>query len=558
MAQEGPEPAFIPEPPVKPESLKVDVSGISHDSPHSSSSRPTTSPNSAASQASQEAEALRQSRLASYASVDRLLAQRNPPTHGLVRPTSVEAREPDRSHIVQPTPSHQRAASANMQVQVPQWQKKAELMEAWTEQPPQHFQDTTFDFGFSDHGIPNQSGPEHSMAPYNDGSFPSSMLPPDAWPHPLVIPQAPFHESSAAELQEGLQSPDFPLPAYPDSRRGSGTDSLADNFGSFALATPTHEVPPPMLQDSHIRHPDNQVDLAARRKRPRPAALTSASLRSRSYGALTSVSPTIRSGFTPPVHTVRHVKSTGHSLNAHYAGIRKPSSAQRSPLNVSTFAQAEAEAFQNLMAQHANDPPLLTSTTMGSSTPVPSPGLTINTQIQYGPPVQTTDMARSYQLAASQHLTLSTVSPPATPFASDFNPHAQYHAPPVSAPPQYASFADTTPPYSAGPMTNSSWPDAPLTSPDVANFSATYLPPLPAMSHGDPGMHVHHPLVLPSDDKIGYDGVDTPPDAKPAEFFIQEFPNQREAHAQVAQQLSHNKPKNYVFANSAPSDYDHA
>jgi hypothetical protein len=223
---------------------------------------------------------------------------------------------------------------------------------------------------------------------------------------------------------------------------------------------------------------------------------------------------------------------------------------------VSTFAQAEAEAFKNLMAQHANDPPLLTSTTMGSSTPVPSPGLSINTQMQYGPPVQKTDMARNYQLAASQHLTLSSVSPPATPFAPDFNPHAQYHAPPVSAPPQYASFADTTPPYSAGPLTNSSWPDAPLTSPDVANFSAAYLPALPTMGHGDAGMHVHHPFVLPSDDKMGYDGVDSPPDSKRAEFFIQEFPNQREAHAQVAQQLSQNKPKNYVFANSAPSDYD--
>jgi hypothetical protein len=50
--------------------------------------------------------------------------------------------------------------------------------------------------------------------------------------------------------------------------------------------------------------------------------------------------------------------------------------------------------------------------------------------------------------------------------------------------------------------------------------------------------------------------MDPRDDQKRTEFFITEFPNQQQEHAQVAQQLSQQKPKNYVFANSAPQDYD--
>jgi hypothetical protein len=44
-------------------------------------------------------------------------------------------------------------------------------------------------------------------------------------------------------------------------------------------------------------------------------------------------------------------------------------------------------------------------------------------------------------------------------------------------------------------------------------------------------------------------------DQKKTEFHIQEFPNQKQEHAHVAQQLAQQKPKNYVFANTAPHDY---
>ena len=64
--------------------------------------------------------------------------------------------------------------------------------------------------------------------------------------------------------------------------------------------------------------------------------------------------------------------------------------------------------------------------------------------------------------------------------------------------------------------------------------------------------------MLPSDNKLDYDAYSAQPEQKKTEFFIQEFPNQKQEHAHVAQQLAQNKPKSYIFANSAPGDYDQA
>ena len=46
------------------------------------------------------------------------------------------------------------------------------------------------------------------------------------------------------------------------------------------------------------------------------------------------------------------------------------------------------------------------------------------------------------------------------------------------------------------------------------------------------------------------------PEGKKTEFYIQEFPGQKEEHAHVAQQLAQSsKPKNYVFANTTQGDF---
>lgn len=418
--------------------------------------------------------------------------------------------------------------------------------------PHQTFVDNGFDFGFDDHltaSCDKQTDFVESVSQPLDVQ--SSIAQPMTWHEPIPTPTALSHNHFDAS-QTFTPPEDLQPPVYPGSRRGSGAESLTANFDHFDLTNDSPQLMSPSMASASIEQPDGQLDLAARRKRPRPAALNGASLRSRSYGQMSSMSPTFRPGMTPPAHTVRHVKSTGHSLNAHYSGIRKMSAAGRSPINVSTFA--EAEAFNRLMAAQA-------AAAQENTTPVPSPGHQLNSNFGPDDDFRNTKMelANRYQLPATQHLTLATASPPRTPFAAEYLPPGlgQLHMPPVSAPPQYATFPDYTPPYSAGPLTNSSWSDAPLTSPDVPNFPpVTYIPSIGHAPKSDSISGPFQQFMLPSDNKLDFDGFNMHSEQKKTEFFIQEFPNQREEHAHVAQQLAQSKPKAYVFANTAPSDYD--
>ena len=424
---------------------------------------------------------------------------------------------------------------------------------AWADAWASHqvFQDQSFDFGFD-----SQPTSAVCAEPVLINEDPQDVLQ-EAWQDSLPTPRGTAH--APFDGGHGFQSPDFPLSAYPEARRGSLADSLTNNFDAFALASESpHAITTPISAMSALP-PENHLDLAARRKRPRPAALTSASLRSRSYGAMT-MSPTFRPGMTPSAHAVRHVKSTGHNLNARYSGVRKPSSAQRSPINFSSFA--EADAFNKLLAHQATAQAV--ASTSEAPGPLQSPSLMVNPQtpIDYiaNSMSQKMELTRGYQLSTTQHLTLVTASPPTTPFAAEFDPsYAAFGMPPNAGRPQYASFPDYTPPYSAGPLTNSSWSDAPLISPDLPNFpSVTYIPSLGHTQNAE-SMNVPGPFQefrLASEFKPEMDSISNASDQKKTDFFIQEFPNQKEEHANVARQLAQQRPKNYVFANSAPSDYD--
>ncbi|RMZ91256.1 hypothetical protein DV736_g1485, partial [Chaetothyriales sp. CBS 134916] len=445
----------------------------------------------------------------------------------------------------------------------PQWQARHPLMDPWT--PGQQFQDTGFDFGFSQppqaevakDNVHQVATP--TFAPPHDGT--SS----NAWQRCVSNASAMVANEIEAQF---MGSPDLPFPQYSGSRRGSAAESLTANFDTFALANDS----PGNVPSSAIRMaepaaaPEVHLDIAARRNRPRPAALTSASLRSRSYGAATSMSPTFRTGMPLAPNMVRHVKSQGHSLNARFTGIRKPHSAQRSPINVSTFA--EAETWDRLMAQQAAA--AATSQIQSrhvdkvdSETLLATPCPTINTQLPLEDGqllVHKLELASRYQLPTTQHLTLSAASPPVTPYATEFahNPQ-QLSMAPVSAPPQYASFPDYTPPYSAGPLTESSWSDAPLNSPEVNKIpGAVYIQPMHPAHKMDSPHSLFQQFVLPSDTQSDRSYSISTPESKRTEFFIQEFPNQKEEHAHIALQLAQSRPKNYVFANTAAGDYDHA
>jgi hypothetical protein len=369
------------------------------------------------------------------------------------------------------------------------------------------FQDQSFDFGFeSQAALADCSQPGVDSVPTQKhlGLQENCLVSSDSWQDGLPTPRGGPHHP--LDIGHDFQSPDLPFPAYHSSRRGSAADSLTNNLDAFALTNDSPHALTTPVPAVPFSQPEAQLDLAARRKGRRPAPLTSTALRSRSYGAMTSMSPTFRPGMSPSAHTIRHVKSTGHNLNARYSGIRKPSSAQRSP-NISTFG--EAEAFNRLMAQQAAIAQATMKPTTENAGPLLSPPLMVNVQNPLdhigNPMAYNFELARTYQLPITQHLTLTTTSPPTTPFAAEFDKsQAAFGMPPVSAPLQYASFSDCTPPYSAGPLTNSSWSDAPLTSPDLPNFPpVTYIPSLGHMQKHDSMSGHFQDFVLASDTKPG-------------------------------------------------------
>ena len=95
--------------------------------------------------------------------------------------------------------------------------------------------------------------------------------------------------------------------------------------------------------------------------------------------------------------------------------------------------------------------------------------------------------------------------------------------------------------------------DAPLTSLDMATFQL--MPHMPSMAYlisTDMTNGQYRPF-LSSLDKS--EVSPTLSDPMKTEFFIHEFPGQKEEHAHVVQQLAQQKPKSYVFANVTPNDY---
>jgi hypothetical protein len=450
----------------------------------------------------------------------------------------------------------------------PDWDGNSPPSGPWNISLP-HPEERDFDFGFNEQSLDHHNtvhDVEQARMESPD-AIQGYALPADVWagtvPTPTVDAHAPLSNMALHE------SDPLPMPCFPPSRRVSSSDELTATLDQCVLAG-TPPLPSPVTTASTIpfeqfKKPEHHVDIAARRKRPRPAALGTAALRSFSYTGQSAMSPTFRLGRqSQNPHSIRHVKSSGHNLNVTYAGVRKPSSAQRSPLNIATFA--EAEEFSNLMAERKF--PRQPGPEQGCAPPTPLSNEDIlRTRLPtLEEPVfteQEHDAPDPYFLNG-QPSQFIMASPPSTPRKPDFlaQPQMQSMMPPMSAPPQYALFPDCTPPYSAGPLTTSSWSDAPLTSPEMATFPpAAHISQQP---YASPVMHEYGSGPSNPNHLISHPpGEQKPTDSthpalhgqKKTEFFIQEFPRQKEEHAHAAQQMAQQKPKNYVFANATPSDF---
>ncbi|KAJ5802621.1 uncharacterized protein N7503_005071 [Penicillium pulvis] len=355
-----------------------------------------------------------------------------------------------------------------------------------------------------------------------------------------------------------MQTPDISV-----TRRESSS-ALTASLEGIGICTPGSSA---MSQsssqaDGSWKGPGQELDLAARRKRPRPAAIGTSNTRSLAAStSMSSLSPTSRMPSSGAGNSMRHSKSA-QCLNNRYAGVRKASAAQRSPLN---FTFAESGSMKSSKAEMLR--PSVSSTSLAPPTPLTPQ------DFQHFMPASPTD---SYCLSAhsttqffpsSQPMQVNIASPPTTPL-DIYSPFTyQNGAPPMSAPAQVSNFpeyvnCDTV------PMTARSWADT----------TALSSPEYPA------GLQVPHSSTV---SPIGYDGsVDgrghgfmepvsgSPPliysiedtdmpistaggERKASEFAMHEFHEQPEAHHFAAHQMgSVHKPKAYTFANnSTPGHY---
>ncbi|KAL4766197.1 homeobox domain-containing protein [Aspergillus foveolatus] len=353
---------------------------------------------------------------------------------------------------------------------------------------------------------------------------------------------------SASDAGASYNSMQYALQAdVANARRGS-SDVLADSFDGIGIsASPSLSQLGNRTDRTAWKETGKELDLAARRNRPRPAAIGTS--RSTSMLSTSTMSPTTRG---QNYGTVKQSKSA-QNLSSRYAGVRKPS-AQRSPLNLSTFAEAGV-----LSSAKTELPTMLQPVTTNSLAP-PTP-LTPEDLHHLLPTTPSTD---SYCLSAqptahlfptTQPMQINIASPPATPLGMDMISSYPYHsvAPPMSAPANFTSFPD----YSCdGSFQGRNWEATSMPSPEVPfqsqchqlNFSSIPYEHALDQSQSENGA---------SRSPFGDADIQAPGDAsKATEFHLYEFPDQEEAHRFVAQQLPNQKPRAYTFAdNRTPTNF---
>lgn len=360
---------------------------------------------------------------------------------------------------------------------------------------------------------------------------------------------------------------------FAEQRRGSSSSEQAEISGSMAndpAQSPGSEKSSGSVMSPFSRCRERRVDLAARRKRPRPAAIGTGL--GRSFLGPSSMSPTTRLPNNAS-HGLRHVKSTqnlGSNLSHRYPGVRKMSAALRSPLGFTN----PLESNINMTSTDLTVPPLVT-TTMAPPTPLtpehlqyllpPTPN---DPQFCISP---SQDMSSSGWYSTSQSLPLYIHSPPTTPLHPAFAPQLQYQAhPPMSAAPHQTTFDHA--PISEQPesVAENTWTGDHCVQEAMKMPQPVHVSPVPFDSavmdiseHGpdvisaqqlssSPHAPCHNPHTPPA---VMFPGDMGSPGSKPTEFLIQEFPEQQVAHRLSTQHLSSQGPRNYTFNNQTPGSF---
>lgn len=304
------------------------------------------------------------------------------------------------------------------------------------------------------------------------------------------------------------------------------------------------------------------LDLAARRNRPRPAALGPAALRSHSFEGSPSSSPTKRAAGSGSSSPVRRIRSAGNGRNPVGGRVQKakPGPAQRSPLTRTTFTPAKEcdDSYANSLEITSIVPPSSAST--GNSFPPPTPMSPLETgTLKAGESVNSAvhDLGavsshEDVNLAFSIPLNLLTnpASPPATPNGTYLHGYQQN-----------PGIFDGSPSYFASSLCmDQKSMDEPSFSPRSLSFSPQIHMPQPqyaspiscgsqdmsSLLHGIDFFHPVHKL-----DQIGQGSSSQGCQIVP-EFRIHNASPQRQARSSSSKQ----EQKNYVFTNQTPADYD--
>ncbi|KAK8193043.1 uncharacterized protein BKA78DRAFT_351758 [Phyllosticta capitalensis] len=320
--------------------------------------------------------------------------------------------------------------------------------------------------------------------------------------------------------------------------------------------------------DMVFKH-DQSSSIAARRQRPRPAALGQASLRSASYSGGMPSSPSAANQHLKTNMRVRKTRSTG--LFSGGGRIQKPmvGPPQRSPLQ---FAFNE-DVLSGFGHANINGPPMARSASLAPPTPL-TPGVPT-----WSCPPGSAGM--------HSHEDLSQTEPPSSAFSMAPSTSVFSSASPPETPHSLISLMATrpnfkdTPPQSA-PATQQSFPrnlfvpQPTIGEPHMDHHLSFRRPSMPEANMVPPGfefpMHPGVPIINTSEMDLGHsmqfaqdpsmekmhlgpDGHHMHGNMQPDLYVHQYSPPDPSGFSGNAPRRRESQPKSYIFANQTPGDF---
>ena len=366
-----------------------------------------------------------------------------------------------------------------------------------------------------------------------------------------------FCAPSTSELVQSSEKP-------PTASQGVVTSSPVSSIGLNSSGTKISTVP--------------RVDLASRRKRPRPATLRPDvrpdPQRSQSYAGPLTMSPNskVSSQGLAPSPSVRRIKSTGHNMNVVSGRIQKSGlgSAQMSPRNFQTYLDAAALSPSSFPNRPSTDTSQASAPNFTPPTPLSPVKMELQPEVwptyspYVGPSTRAWDNSQDHATNNAFETSNNVTSPPITPFNIDAFPRfhferplqdSLYHCPPQSAPPQQTTFFGDSPPMAAA-NNQSSWlvpsstmplesyrDDSPLSMRRPSQLSQIGYPEpqfqfMGNYSHGLPSMGLGPSNMFAS----------SPPPQKDLEFQVTLIPLSKPQGAPQAR-------KKYTFNHTTPKDF---